>query len=410
MPKTDQHLSAAPERLDAWSNADGVARASTAFAEAYGQQPDGVWFAPGRVNVIGEHTDYNGGLALPIALPHRTFAAFRRRDDGRVRLISGRESTPWEGLLADVAPGSVTGWSSYVLGVAWALGQAGQPVTGFDVAIESCVPYGAGLSSSAALEGSVAVALAEHPDWVAPSPGSDEGRAALAAACVRAENEIAGASTGGMDQAASLRCREGHALLLDCRDGSIDHLPFDLAAAGLELLVIDTRAPHALVDGQYAQRRATCEAAAATLGVATLREIDPSLLDEALARLDDDVARARVRHVVTEIDRVRGFVDLLSAGKVREVGPLMNASHDSLRDDYEVTGTELDVAVDAARSAGALGARMTGGGFGGSAIALIEVGEADQVSSAVERAFREAGLGRPAFLVATAAGPAGRAD
>ncbi|WP_420112507.1 galactokinase [Pseudactinotalea sp.] len=408
MSHTDQHASASPERLDAWSDGDGAARATSTFSRVFGHEPDGVWSAPGRVNIIGEHTDYNGGLALPIALPHRTFAAFRRRDDGVIRLVSGRESTPWEGRLSDVAPGAVSGWAGYVAGVAWALEQAGQPVTGFDAAIESCVPYGAGLSSSAALEGSVAVALAEHPDWVG-DPSSDEGRAALAAACVRAENEIAGANTGGMDQAASLRCREGHALLLDCRDGSVEHLEFDLAAAGLELLVIDTRAEHALVDGQYAQRRATCEAAAATLGVETLREIEPAQLDAALARLDDDVSRARVRHVVTEIERVRGFVDLLSAGKVREVGPLMDASHDSLRDDYEVTGTELDTAVNAARAAGALGARMTGGGFGGSAIALIDAGRADEVSTAVVQAFREAGLGEPAFLVATPSAPAGRA-
>lgn len=398
-----------PAVVHAWSDQEGAERAAAAFASAFDGQPDGVWQAPGRVNIIGEHTDYNGGLALPIALPHRTFAAFRRREDDVVRLVSGLESTPWEGRLADVAPGAVSGWAAYVVGVAWALAQAGQPVTGFDAAIESCVPYGAGLSSSAALEGAVGVALAEQPGWNGAEAASDEGRAALAAACVRAENEIAGASTGGMDQAASLRCQEGHALLLDCRDGSIEHLPFDLAAAGLELLVIDTRAPHALVDGQYAQRRATCEAAAATLGVATLREIAPEDLEAALARLDDPVARMRVRHVVTEIERVRSLVELLAAGRVREVGPLMDASHGSLREDYEVSCRELDVAVSAARGAGALGARMTGGGFGGSAIALIEAGRAPEVSTAVVQAFREHELGEPAFLVATPSAPAGRA-
>jgi galactokinase len=397
-----------PEVLDAWSAAEGAARASSTFTRTFDEQPDGAWFAPGRVNLIGEHTDYNGGLALPIALPHRTFAAFRRRDDGVVRLVSGRESTPWEGRLADVAPGAVEGWAAYVVGVAWALQQAGQPVTGFDAAVESCVPYGAGLSSSAALEGSIAIPLAEHPGWSGPAADTDAGRDLLAQACIRAENEIAGANTGGMDQAASLRCREGHALLLDCRDGSIEHLPFDLPSAGLELLVIDTRAPHALVDGQYAQRRATCEAAAAALGVETLREIEPADLPDALASLGDEVSRARVRHVVTEIDRVRAFVDLLAPGKVREVGPLMDASHASLRDDYQVSCAELDVAVEAARAAGALGARMTGGGFGGSAIALIEAGQAHQVSTAVAQAFERAGHAEPAFLVATPSGPAGR--
>ncbi len=406
VPYTDQPT---PELVDSWSAADGAARASSTFTEVFGERPDGVWFAPGRVNLIGEHTDYNGGLALPIALPHRTFAAFRRRDDDVVRLVSGRESTPWEGRLADVAPGAVEGWAAYVVGVAWALQQAGQPVTGFDAAVESCVPYGAGLSSSAALEGSIAVPLAEHPDWVGSGVDTDEARALLVEACIRAENEIAGANTGGMDQSASLRCREGHALLLDCRNGSVEHLPFDLPAAGLELLVIDTRAPHAHADGQYAQRRATCEAAAASLGVETLREIDLADLDVTLPRLEDDVARARVRHVVTEIDRVRGFVALLSAGKVREVGPLMDASHTSLRDDYEVSCAELDLAVEAARAAGALGARMTGGGFGGSAIALIEAGQGHAVSTAVVQAFHDAGHAEPAFLIATPGGPAGRA-
>lgn len=398
---------AAPEPLAAWSDTEGAVHAHAAFVAAFDGEPDGVWFAPGRVNLIGEHTDYNGGLCLPIALPHRTFAALRRRDDGVIRLVSGRESTPWEGRLEDVAPGAVTGWAAYVAGVAWALALQGRPVTGFDAAIESCVPYGSGLSSSAALEGAVAVALADAPGWDGAT--GDEGRAELARACVRAENEIAGANTGGMDQAASLRCREGHALLLDCRDGSIEHLPFDLAAAGLELLVIDTRAEHALVDGQYAQRRATCEAAAASLGVSTLREIAPEDLDDALARLSDDVSRARVRHVVTEIERVRTFVDLLTAGRLAEVGPVMDASHASLRDDYEVSCTELDIAVTTARAAGALGARMTGGGFGGSAIALIPAGTADAVTAAVENAFVGAGLTRPLFLVATAAAPAGRA-
>lgn len=406
-----RHDDAAVPLLPAWSDAEGATEASRLFEATFGAAPDGVWFAPGRVNLIGEHTDYNGGLALPIALPHRTYAAVRRREDDVVRLVSGREAVAWEGSLGDVAPGSVTGWASYVVGVAWALRQAGQPVTGFDAAIASCVPYGAGLSSSAALEGSVAVAIADgdRAGWSLPAPDSDEGRAALAAACVRAENEIAGAATGGMDQAAALRCRPGHALLLDCRDGGVEHLPFDLAAAGLEVLVIDTRAPHALVDGQYAQRRATCEAAAAELGVATLREIDPATLDDALARLADPVQRVRVRHVVTEIERVRTFVELLAGGRVREVGPVMDASHTSLRDDYEVSCRELDVAVEAARAAGALGARMTGGGFGGSAIALIPAGRAEQIADAVAVAFAEAGLGEPAFLIATAGGPAGRA-
>src|SRR5699024_7068750 len=234
----------------------------------------------------------------------------------------------------------------------------------------------------------------------------------LARMCVRAENEIAGANTGGMDQAASLRATAGHALLLDTQDGSVRQFPFDLTAAGLELLVIDTRAEHALVDGQYAQRRATCEAAASTLGVATLREITPQGLPAALDRLDSQEqldsqeARKRVRHVVTEIARVEEFVALLEAGRVDEVGPLMDASHASLRDDYEVSCEELDVAVAAAREAGALGARMTGGGIGGTAIALVPATATPAVADAVSAAFAAEGFAAPAFLAATAGPPA----
>jgi galactokinase len=394
--------------LEAWTPTDGTARVAELFAARFGAEPDGTWSAPGRVNLIGEHTDYNGGLCLPIALPHRTYAALRRRDDDLVRLVSAQEPDGLRTIaLADVAPGTVDGWAGYVVGVAWALREAGHAVSGFDVAVDSCVPYGAGLSSSAALEASVAVAL--DSAFALGLAGSDEGRATLAALCVRAENEIAGAPTGGMDQAAALRTREGHALLLDCLDGSVRHVPFDLAAHGLALLVVDTRAEHALVDGQYAARRASCEAAAERLGVGTLREIsdDPRGLEWALDKLDDEVQVRRVRHVVNEIDRVTWFVALLDAGEVGLVGTLMNQSHASLRDDYEVSCRELDLVVDAARAAGAVGARMTGGGFGGSAIALVAADEVDRVAQAVADAFATQGLRAPAFLVATAAAAAG---
>ena len=385
-----------------------VAEAMDRFTEWYGRASLGAWSAPGRVNLIGEHTDYNGGLCLPIALPHRTYVALRRRDDDTVRLVSAQEPAGLRTIeLADVAPGTVDGWAGYVVGVAWALRQAGHAVGGFDVAVDSCVPYGAGLSSSAALEASVAVAL--DAAYALDLAGSDDGRATLASLCVRAENEIAGAPTGGMDQAAALRAQAGNALLLDCLDGSVRHVPFDLAAHGLALLVVDTRAEHALVDGQYAARRASCEAAAERLGVGTLREIsdDPRGLEWALDKLDDDVQVRRVRHVVNEIDRVTWFVALLDAGEVGLVGTLMNQSHASLRDDYEVSCRELDLVVDTARDAGATGARMTGGGFGGSAIALVAADEVDRVAQAVADAFAAEGLRAPAFLVATAAGAAG---
>lgn len=448
------------EFVDAWTPEEGAARARELFRTAFDAEPAGVWAAPGRVNLIGEHTDYNGGLCLPIALPHRTYAAVAPRSDRLVRLVSAQSGSTQSGSAqgADVrsvdldavgpvgGPGEVDGWPAYVVGVAWALREAGlvdahagsPSSSGFDVAIDSCVPFGAGLSSSAALESAVAVALDEL--WGLGMVGSDAGRATLAAACVRAENEIAGAPTGGMDQAASLRAQQGHALLLDCRDGSVRQVPFDLSRDGLELLVIDTRAPHQLVDGQYAQRRATCEQAARRLGVATLREVAD--LDDALARLTDDVERARVRHVVTEIGRVVDFVAVAGAGetaageagvhpagghspsrehspfgehslsgeRLAEAGRLFDASHESLRVDYEVTCPELDVAVAAAREAGAHGARMTGGGFGGSAIALIDAGHADEVAAAVADAFAEAGFNAPEFLVATAEVPAARVE
>lgn len=386
----------------AWSDAEGAGRVRNLFQATFGAEPAGVWAAPGRVNLIGEHVDYNGGLCLPIALPHRTFVALRRRDDDAVRLVSAlAPQNVWSGTLSDIAPGRVTSWVAYAGGPAWSLGRDGFTLGGFDAAIDSCVPLGAGLSSSAAIECAVGVALDDV--FGLGLAGDDAGRARLAAACVRAENDVAGAPTGGMDQAASLRTQAGHALLLDNVDASVSQVPFHLEPQGLELLVIDTRAEHALVDGQYAARRAACHAAADRLGVGTLREVTD--LDAALSALTDPVERMRVRHVVTEIARVVAFADLVRADRVREVGPLLDASHESLRLDYEVSCAELDVAVAAARDAGALGARMTGGGFGGSAIALVEADAATAVADAVAAAFAAHGWAEPGFLIAVA-GPA----
>ena len=391
-----------------WSDQEGSDRVTGLFQSTFAVDPSGVWFAPGRVNLIGEHTDYNGGLCLPIALPHRTFAAVTKRDDDTVRLVSAQQAEPVEHLLGEVVPGTVSGWTGYVVGVAWALREAGYQVSGFDVAIDSCVPFGAGLSSSAAIECATAVAL---DDLFNLGLGETaEGRKILAAACIRAENEIAGANTGGMDQSISLLGTDSHALLLDTLDFSLTQIPFDLSGDGLSLLVIDTKAPHALVDGQYAERRASCEAAAEMLEVDYLRRITD--LDDALAKLgaheNSELLQRRVRHVVTEIRRVTEFVDLLGSGYVEAVGPLMNASHKSLRFDYEVSCPELDTAVTTAREAGALGARMTGGGFGGSAIALVRTSEMEAVAQAVADAFEHAGHGAPEFLISSAAAGAGR--
>jgi galactokinase len=413
---------AAPAWYPPASGDEAVARTAASFRQAFGRAPDGVWAAPGRVNLIGEHVDYQAGLCLPFALDRRTLVAVAARDDDglRVRSEQRTDGGEWTGRLADVAPGTVRGWAGYAVGVPWALRQAGLAVPGVDALFDSSVPLGAGLSSSAALECALAVALDELAGLGLGLGADDAGRARLAAACVRAENEIAGAPTGGMDQAAALRARAGHALLLDCRDFAVEHVPFDPAAAGLAVLVIDTRAHHALVDGRYGSRRDACARACDVLGVATLRDVAPSGLADALTALgrdvpgaapDEDAGELRrcVRHVVGEIARVGALAELLAAGRLRDAGPLLDASHASLRDDYRVSCPELDVACAAARRAGALGARMTGGGFGGSAIALVEDGSVGAVAAAVVAAFAGEGFAPPAFLRALPSAAAGRA-
>ncbi|WP_353950946.1 galactokinase [Knoellia sp. S7-12] len=381
-------------------------RLAQTFLARFDQAPEGVWSAPGRVNLIGEHTDYNGGLALPIALPHRTRCAASVRDDDLLQIHSLQEDSFVEVRIYDVAAGHPAGWTAYVAGVLWALRKAGYAVRGLNVVVDGQVPLGAGLSSSAALECSVAAAASDL--FGLGLLDSAEGRSVLAAACQRAENDIAGAPTGGMDQAAAMHATEKHALRLDCRDGATTQVPFDLSAHDLALLVTDTRASHALADGQYGARRDSCEKAADILGVEFLRDIDPAALDEALVQLPDDVLRRRTRHVVTEIARVDEVVDALRDGDLAEVGRLFLASHASLRDDYEVSCTELDLVVDTAVGEGALGARMTGGGFGGSAIALVAVADVERVSAAIAAAFAAAQLTAPKSFSVTAAGPAAR--
>ena len=406
---------------DAATPADGAAQATNLFRDALGYEPSGVWSAPGRVNIIGEHVDYNGGSCLPIALPHRAYVALSPREDRTIRLISPQTRDAVDVLDLDVigpkgTPGEVTNhWTAYLAGVAWALEQAGYgPLPGFDAALWSCVPLGGGLSSSAALECATAVALDEVCSLglagTIEAP-SDEGRKVLVDAARAAENQVAGANTGGLDQTASLRCREGHALALDCRDMSTRQVPFDLGAVGLELLVIDTRAKHSLADGQYGSRRADCEESARMLGVEQLVDVED--LDEAMAALGDERLAARTRHVVSEIARTRAFIELLDEGplegtRMAVAGALMNDSHDSLRDDYEVSCAELDVAVHAARAAGAHGARMTGGGFGGSAIALVDADAVMSVARAVASAYAERGWEPPHFIRALPGAPAGR--
>lgn len=362
-----------------------------AFHAAFGRDPDGLWAAPGRVNLIGEHVDYAAGLCLPLALPLRTVVAAAVRDDGLLRLRSQhRDARPWDGLLRLVGPGNPAGWAAYPAGVIWALGH---PAGGVDLLVGDSVPPGAGLASSAALE--CAVALAVDALCGLGMAATSAGRVQLAAACRRAENQIVGAPTGGMDQLASLCCTAGHALLLDCRDQTMRQIPLDLGAAGLVLLVVDTHAPHRIVDGQYAARRRSAERAAAELDIPSLRDASP----EQLEFLADPLLHKRARHVVTEIARVREVVALVESGRVGHIGPLLNASHSSLRDDLEVSSPELNCAVDAARAAGGLGARMTGAGFGGSALVLVEQSAMTTVADAVRSAAAHHGHPAPTVLV-----------
>jgi galactokinase len=373
------------------------------FVEAFGRQPTCLWASPGRVNLIGEHTDYNEGFVLPLALPHRVVAAAAPADGERLRMVSGQRPRPVEVELADLEPGTVTGWASYVAGVVWALREAGHKVGGLDVVVDGDVPAGAGLSSSAALECATALAVDD-----VFALGVD--RATLARLAQRAENDFVGVPCGIMDQSASLLCTDAHALFLDTRTGATEQVPLDLADAGLALLVVDTRAPHRLADGEYASRRRDCERAAAALGVPYLRDITAADLDAALTRLDDGTVRRRLRHVVTENERVLEVVDLLRDGRVRETGPLLTASHESLRDDFEVTVPELDTAMEASLRAGALGARMTGGGFGGCVIALVGTADVDRVTGAVRTAFDERGFNAPSWFVTRASPGATRLD
>ena len=394
------------DRMSDRPGADVVTEVRSGFARTFGTAPEGVWSAPGRVNLIGEHTDYNAGLCLPIALPQRTYAAVSRRDDGVLRVSSAQREGVVEVALDDISPQQPGGWAAYVAGVLWALRRDGFEVGGLDAVVDSTVPVGAGLSSSAALECAAAAAVSElYGLGLTDDPA---GRARLAARCVEAENVIAGAPTGGMDQSAALLAAERSALLLDCRSGATEQVPFDLAAQGHVLLVTDTRAEHALVDGQYAARRAACESAARDLGVSSLREVAPEGLDEALARLDDEVVRRRVRHVVTEIERVRKTATALRANDLRAVGRLFDESHASMRDDYQISCPELDVATETARRHGAVGARMTGGGFGGSCIAIVDAQAEEDVTAAIDDAFQQKGFTAPVSFAVTASGPAAR--
>lgn len=373
------------------------------FRDVFGRDPHGTWSAPGRVNLIGEHTDYNLGFVLPFAINRRTVVALAPRDDGILRVASAFADEVAEIPLAELTPDRLHGWSAYPLGVAWALGQHGADlaaVPGADLYIESTVPVGAGLSSSAAIECAVAVALDDV--W-----RLGMARPQLAAAGQLAENRAVGAPTGIMDQSASLLGREDHAVFLDCRSLESELVPLGFDEAGLAVLIIDTGVSHSHATGGYASRRAACERGAAALGAASLRDVGVDDLGRAAHLLDDETLR-RVRHVVTENQRVLDTVAALRERGPLAIGPLLDASHVSMRDDFEISVPELDLAVETAQATGAIGARMTGGGFGGAAIALVPADEVSRFQVAIDGAFAEHGFGAPVTFTVTAADGARR--
>ena len=423
------------EWLSPWPRPEGAERAQKVFQAQFGSAPNGVWSAPGRVNLIGDHTDYAGGICLPMALPHRTYVALKRREDNEIHLFSEQINSSqiqgdpvWQADISEIKPG-MGGWGAYVAGVAKVLIDAGyrpqEGALGFDAAIDSCVPLGASLSSSAALETAAAVALSEV--WDLGLTKDATGLVTLKQMCQKAENDIAGVPCGGLDQSAALFADNGYAVKLDFKPGQdfkdlVALVPFDLEKAGLALLVIDSRAPHNLGDGQYSARRDDCIRAAHVLGVPTLRDIGltdlPGAMDKLKPRDPLGTLRRRTRHVVTENARTTAFISLIRHGlgadgrpdldAVSMAGALMDASHDSLRDDFEVTVPQTDLAVASARAAGAYGARMTGGGFGGSAIALVSIRDAKSIAESVRHGFQAVGFKPPAFLLAEPSAPAGK--
>jgi galactokinase len=357
------------------------------FHELFGHKAEVLAEAPGRVNLIGEHIDYSEGFVLPFAIADRTFAAISRNNDGLVRIASQqRKNRIFTIDIKDVKPGSAGDWEKYVLGVIWTM----EVTSGVDILVDGHVPSGAGLSSSAALECSIAVGLNTLFNF-------GKSLEDMARATQKAENDYVGMPCGIMDQSVSLMAREGSALLLDCRDLSTESVPFDVASAGLELLIIDTQAHHALVDGGYAERRASCESVAAKFGIPSMRHLTMDILQSRKSEISE-TEFIRARHAVTEIQRVKEAVSALRSSDFTTLGRLINESHNSLRDDYTVSCPELDAAVDASRAAGALGARMVGGGFGGSAIALIKADQIDLVKYAIRKAYGAKSFKAPRFF------------
>jgi galactokinase len=372
-----------------------IESAAVAFEARFGYAPTGIWSAPGRVNLIGEHTDYNLGFVLPFAINRRTYAAIALRTDSLVRVASSFSDVQHQVDLTEIAKNAENDWAAYPFGVAWAVAKLAQRTgIGFDAYFESDVPVGSGLSSSAAIECSTALALNDL--WQ-----TGLSRPELARAGQLAENEIVGAPTGIMDQSASLLGERDHAVFLDCKSLEAESIELGFDAAGLELLIIDTRVAHRLNDGGYATRRAACELGASQMGATSLREVSVAQLDKA-KEIMDDITFRRVRHIVTENERVLETLEKLRNEGPTAIGALLNASHVSMRDDFEISIDELDTAVDVAIRHGAVGARMTGGGFGGAAIALAPIAKVSEITLAVLAEFELLGYGKPNIFAVTA--------
>ncbi len=368
------------------------------FIALFGSNPEIVSQAPGRVNLIGEHVDYCDGFVMPFAIEDRTYAAVSKRGDRKIRIASlQRPGEILESTLDQLNPDTKGDWELYILGVIWAFGD--RVNSGLDILVDGKVALGAGLSSSAALECSIAIALNQLFDVGLSLPE-------LARLAQRAENEFVGMPCGIMDQSVSLMAQEGCALLLDCRDLSTEQIPFDLANSGLELLIIDTRAHHALVDGGYAERRASCESAATKLGVAALRDCSVTQLENSRHKLTE-LEYKRAEHVVNDIERVHQCVAHLKQSNFKAVGEILSKSHDSLRDLFEISCPELDLAVATSMTNKSLGGRMIGGGFGGSAIALFALGDVEPAKQAIAAAFKAAGFTEPRFFTSIPSGGAG---
>jgi galactokinase len=393
------------DTTDATGDRDLRPTVAAGFTDLYGYTAAGLWSAPGRVNLIGEHTDYNEGFVLPFAINRRTVVALALREDRRIRVGSSFSDEVVEIDVDGLEPDKLSGWSAYPLGVAWALGQFGADlatVAGFDVYIDSTVPIGAGLSSSAAIESAIAIALNDR--W-----NLELDRQTLAKVGQLAENQAVGAPTGIMDQSASLLGRRDSAVFLDCRSLDAEVINLGFAEAGLELLIIDTHVSHSHATGGYAARRASCEEGALAMDVPSLRYLNVDDLPRAQTVMNDETFR-RVRHVVTENQRVLDTVRSLHEHGPASIGGMLNASHVSMRDDFEISVPELDVAVATAQANGALGARMTGGGFGGAAIALAPSSVIPSLKKEIEAAFDEHGFTAPTLFVVSAAEGATREE